>query len=282
VQIGERAKPEQNILRRGREMRDGEVILQTGARLRPQEFGLLSAVGRTHVKVHPAPRVAILPTGDEVVPPSEKPAAGQIRNSNGMMLLAQTHRAGGIPHLVGIARDNEESLRKLIAEGLRSDVLILSGGVSAGKKDLVPGVLQELGVQPHFHKVEMKPGKPVFFGTCEGRMVFGLPGNPVSSLVCFELFVRPALRRLQNRQPALPALLQAELAEGGEYHTDRPTWYPVRLEWKDGKYRAQMLPWFGSPDLRGVAPADAFAVIPKGEHRLEAGQIMDVLPVEYV
>ena len=173
-----------------------------GAVLRPQEFGLLAAVGRTTARVVPAPRMAVLSTGDEVVEASETPGPSQIRNSNGPMLLAQIVRAGGQPHYVGVARDRLDSLAPLVAEGLKADVLLLSGGVSAGKLDLTPGVLEAAGVVSHFHKVEMKPGKPVLFGTRErpdGRpptLVFGLPGNPVSTFVCFELFVRPAVRRL--------------------------------------------------------------------------------------
>src|SRR5262249_12513264 len=162
----------------------------------PQEIGVLAGVGRTSVIVHGSPRVAVMTTGDEVVEAPEVPGPGQIRNSNSPMLLAQVARAGASPRYLGIGRASAESLRRLIGEGLAgSDVLVLSGGVSAGKFDLVPGVLQELGVRAHFHKVALKPGKPLFFGTREGVLVFGLPGNPVSSFVCFELFVRPALRR---------------------------------------------------------------------------------------
>ena len=197
-----RIKPRLNILDRAKEMRVGEAILTSGTRLRPQELGLLAAVGRTSVKVQPAAGVAVLSTGDEIVPPGVKPGPGQIRNSNGGMLLAQVQRAGGEPTFLGIARDDAGHLRSLIAEGLKYDVLILSGGVSAGKLDLVPGVLAELGVEALFHKVAMKPGKPVLFGGHASKaIVFGLPGNPVSSLVCFELFVRPAIRKLMALEP---------------------------------------------------------------------------------
>src|SRR5205823_9213416 len=127
-----------------------------------------------------------------------------IRNGNGPMLQAQVARAGGIPRSLGIAPDVASKLRSLIKEGLQSNTLVLSGGVSAGKLDLVPGVLEELGVQAHFHKVALKPGKPVFFGTRNGTSVFGLPGNPVSALVCFELFVRPAIRRLAGHAKSGP------------------------------------------------------------------------------
>jgi molybdopterin molybdotransferase len=270
----------QNILPQGREMRRGETVLQTRAILRPQEFGLLAAVGRTAARVIPAPGVAILSTGDEVVDAAQVPGPGQIRNSNGPMLLAQVCRAGGLPRYLGIARDRLDSLRPLVAEGLRSPVLVLSGGVSAGKLDLVPGVLQELGVQAHFHKVEMKPGKPVFFGTKGETLVFGLPGNPVSSLVCFELFVRPAVRRLRGHSDLGPWLVQAVLTEDFAYRTDRPTYHPAWLEAGDLGWRVRPVPWFGSPDLRGLARANAFVVFSPGDHRHQAGQVCTVLKVE--
>ncbi|MCI0681296.1 MAG: molybdopterin molybdotransferase MoeA [Gemmataceae bacterium] len=278
-------KPGQNVLVRGKEMTRGAVVLRAGARLRPQELGLLALVGRTRARVQPAPSVAILPTGDEIVEPGEKPGPGQIRNSNGPMLAAQTTRAGGVPKLLGIARDTEESLRGLIGEGLGEDVLVLSGGVSAGKLDLVPSVLADLGVRVDFHKVAMKPGKPMLFGVKDhgGRrpatLVFGLPGNPVSGLVCFELFVRPAIRGLMALPPG-PVVVQATLTEDHAYRTDRPTYHPARLESTDAGWRVQAVPWFGSADLRGVTPANAFVLLPAGDHQHRAGDVLPVLMVE--
>jgi molybdopterin molybdotransferase len=276
-----RLKAEQNLLRRGREMRAGEVVLQAGTRLGPQEFGLLAAVGRTEIRVHPVPEVAILPTGDEIVEPVVRPGPGQIRNSNGPMLLAQVCRAGGVPRLAGIARDTPESLAQHIQDGLQADVLLLSGGVSAGKADLVPGVLQEMGVQAHFHKVLMKPGKPVFFGTRGRTLVFGLPGNPVSTLACFELFVRPALRRLLGLDRPLPPWRQAVLVGVLTYKSDRPTYHPAALRWEQGCYRVRIVPWFGSADLRALSSANAFALFEPGAHEFKAGQELDVLPMDY-
>lgn len=271
----------QNILYRGREMRRGERVLAAGALLRPQEFGLLATVGRTEVRVVPAPRVAILSTGDEVVEAPQKPGPGQIRNGNGPMLVALTARAGGVPNYLGIARDRVEDLRPHVAEGLRANVLVLSGGVSAGKLDLVPGVLQEAGITAHFHKVEMKPGKPVLFGTTpEGTLVFGLPGNPVSALVCFELFVRPAIRRLRGHEDPGPRLVPARLVEDFAYRTDRPTYHPAVLEATPEGWQVDAVPWFGSPDLRGLADANAFVLFPAGDRRHRAGQMFDVLQVE--
>jgi molybdopterin molybdotransferase len=283
VQIEDRPlKPGLNVMPRAREIRRGEVVVPRGTVLRPQEFGVLATVGRATFQVYPSPEVALLSTGDEIVDAAEVPGPGQIRNGNGPMLLAQTVRAGGVPKPLGIARDTLDSLRPLVEKGLQSHVLILSGGVSAGKLDLVPGVLKDLGVESHFHKVEMKPGKPVLFGTLEPgpRLVFGLPGNPVSALVCFELFVRPALRRLRGQEPAGPVLSEARLAADFPYRTDRPTYHPARLELMADGFRVQPVPWFGSPDLCGLTKANAFVVLPPGDHQHRAGERFPVLRVE--
>ncbi len=280
-----KVKPGLSILPRGREMRVGEVVLQRGAKLRPQEFGILSTVGRSTVLAHPQPSVAILPTGDELVDAAEKPGPGQIRNSNGPMILALVARAGGSPRLLGIAKDRVEHLKELIEEGLKSDVLLLSGGVSAGKLDLVPGVLAECGVQALFHHVAMKPGKPLLFGVKPRenggppRLVFGLPGNPVGSLVCFELFVRPALRGLLGLPPE-PRLVQATLAKDFAYRTDRTTYHPARLWMSETGWSAEVVPWFGSADLRGLSNSNAFVELPVGDHQHKTGQTLPVLVVE--
>lgn len=284
-------KPGQNVLPRGREMREGEIVLRAGTVLRPQELGLLASVGRTAARLIPRPRVAVLSTGDEVVEAPEAPGPGQIRNGNGPMLTAQARRAGAAVQYLGIARDRLDSLRPLVAQGLNADVLVLSGGVSAGKLDLVPGVLAEQGVTAHFHRVEMKPGKPVLFGTRSSliatgehsveRLVFGLPGNPVSALVCFELFVRPALRQMAGRA-AGPRLVEARLREDFPYRTDRPTYHPARLELDEAGWVVQPVPWFGSPDLKAIAQANAFVLLPAGDHRHRAGERFGVLAPEEV
>jgi molybdopterin molybdotransferase len=234
--------------------------------------------------VVPAARVAVLSTGDELVEASETPGPGQIRNSNGPMLLALAARAGAAARSLGIARDRLDSLRPLVEEGLRDDVFLLSGGVSAGVLDLVPGVLADAGVVAHFHKVAMKPGKPVLFASRDagGRrsLVFGLPGNPVSALACFVLFVRPALRRLAGHADAGPRTVPAVLAEDFPYRTDRPTYHPARLEATPDGWRVRPVPWFGSADLRGLTQADALLPLPAGDHRHQAGEAFDVLPLE--
>jgi molybdopterin molybdotransferase len=276
--------PGHNILERGREMRQGEVILGRGTLLRPQEIGVLAGIGRSSIRVIPTPEIAILSTGDEVVEADQTPAEGQIRNSNGPMLQAQVRRAGAVPRYLGIARDELDSLVPLVRQGLQAPLLILSGGVSAGKRDLVPGVLQEAGVVAHFHKVEMKPGKPIFFGSLDRSgmqtLVFGLPGNPVSALACFELFVRPALRVLQGRSESLPPPLQARLAESFSYRTDRPTYHPARLEASAGTLTVRPVPWFGSADLRGLTRANALVLLPAGDHMHPSGQLFSVIALE--
>jgi molybdopterin molybdotransferase len=273
-------KAGQNVLVQGREMRRGETVVSAGTVLRPTEIGLLATIGRAAVDVVPRPRVAVLPTGDELVGAAATPGPGQIRNSNGPMLVAQTLRAGGLPQPLGIGRDSLESLRPLVEEGLKCDVLVLSGGVSAGKRDLVPDVLHEAGVVPHFHKIDLKPGKPVFFGTRDKTLVFGLPGNPVSSLVAFELFVRPALRRLRGHADPGPRVVDAALDADYAYNTDRPTYHPAFLTMTANGYRVRVVPWFGSPDLRGLLRANALVVLPPGDLLHKAGQVYSALPFE--
>jgi molybdopterin molybdotransferase len=275
----------QHILRRGAEMRQGEVVVPAGAVLRPQELGVLAAVGRTAALQAAWPRVAVLATGDELVEAGQTPGPGQIRNSNGPMLLALAHAAGGRPLSLGVGRDTLDGLRPLVRRGLENaDVLLLAGGVSAGKADLVPEALAAEGVVSHFHKVAMKPGKPLLFGTHEaaGRrvLVFGLPGNPVSAFVCFALFVRPALRRLAGRADLdLPAVRGA-LAGAFANRSDRPTYHPARLDETAAGWRVTAVRSQGSADLRAFLSANALLVLPAGEVSLPASEPVEALRLD--
>ncbi|HET6883981.1 MAG TPA: gephyrin-like molybdotransferase Glp, partial [Pirellulales bacterium] len=271
----------QNIMRQASSMRRGETVLQVGHLLRPAEIGLLAEVGRTVACVVRQPKVAVLSTGNELVPPDQTPVAGQIRNSNGAMLLACAQRAGAQTTDLGIGRDDHESLGGLIGKGLQSDVLLISGGVSAGVLDLVPSVLGKLGVRQVFHKVAVKPGKPLWFGVLESnsstKLVFGLPGNPVSSLVCFELFVRPALAALSGESFEPRQTVAASLAGGFDQRGERVTYYPAQLnEHVDGRVVAP-LSWKGSGDLRTLAAANALICFPAGTRRFEAGETVQVM-----
>ena len=265
-----------NVLRRGASMRQGEVVLRAGHVVRPVEIGLLSEVGRTSARVVRQPSVAVFSTGNELVPPGDRPSAGQIRNSNGPMLLAAVRRAGGKAIDLGIGRDEPDELHRLIVAGLSSDMLVMSGGVSAGVLDLVPGRLRELGVREVFHKVRIKPGKPVWFGVREvpghRTLVFGLPGNPASSLVGFELFVGPAIRALSGRPFTPPATFAARLAGGFDHRGERATYYPARLTATADGLLAEPLPWQGSADLRTLSQADGLIHFPAGERAYAPGE----------
>jgi molybdopterin molybdotransferase len=271
----------QNITRRAASMRRGETVLEAGHVVRPIEVGLLAEVGRSQVVVFRRPRVAVLPTGNELVSPAEFPAAGQIRNSNGAMLLAAVRRAGCEPTDLGIGRDDREFLRRLIGEGLQSDVLLISGGVSAGVLDLVPGVLAELGVRQVFHKINLKPGKPLWFGVLEtddaARLVFGLPGNPVSSLVCFELFVQPALRAMAGHAFEPRRTIAARLSADFQQRGDRVTYHPGRLNRSAGTTKVEPLLWKGSGDLRSLAAADGLICFHPGTGVFKSGETVEVV-----
>jgi molybdopterin molybdotransferase len=273
------AAPGMNILPQGRAMRAGEVVLHAGSELRAVEVGLLGEIGRTEVQVRPRPGAAVLSTGDELVPAGHVPKMGQIRNSNGPMLCALVQQAGGAPIDLGIARDREEELREKIRRGLETDVLILSGGVSMGVADLVPKALKSLGVEQVFHQVQLKPGKPLWFGAAgkdHPKLVFGLPGNPVSSLVCFELFVRPALAQLAGRVANPLPLKQARLVKEFRQRGDRPVFHPAILRQEGAEEVVELLDWKGSADLRTLADADCLAHFPAGERTYAAGDRVGV------
>jgi molybdopterin molybdotransferase len=278
---GRRVTAGQNIMRRATSMARGDVVLRAGMVLGAIEIGVLAEVGRTQLRAVGRPTLAVLPTGNELVLPEQSPAAGQIRNSNGPLLLAAARAAGAEPVDLGIARDDARQLRERMARGLECDVLVISGGVSAGVLDLVPSVLKELGVEEVFHKVSLKPGKPLWFGVVAGpsgdKLVFGLPGNPVSSLVCFELFVRPAIGRLAARGDTSLAQLSVALASDHVQRGDRETYHPARLTTVDGRPVIEPLVWQGSGDLRTLVEADALACFPAGEHAYRRGDMIGAL-----
>lgn len=281
----------QNILRQGASMRCGDPVLPKGQRLRPGDIGAACEAGRAEVLVIPRPTVAILSTGNELVPVSETPGPGKIRNSNGPMLAAMATREGAAVTNLGVARDDADELRTMIARGLECDLLVLSGGVSAGVLDLVPGVLRDLGVMQVFHKVNVKPGKPVWFGMAPAaepprqdpaqfRFVFGLPGNPVSSFVCFELFVGPMIRRLLGERDALKSPVPARLAMAHQHRGDRPTFHPARLTEREDGLWVEPLKWEGSADLRVLTQANALACFPGGDRSHAEGDPIDAYALD--
>jgi molybdopterin molybdotransferase len=243
-------------------------------------------MGKAVVQAIPVPTVAILATGDELVPFDETPGPGQIRNSNELMLTAQGQAAGAKVRRLGVAADERRSLEKLVRCGLECDFLCLSGGVSAGTRDLVPAVLNDLGVQEQFHGCNVKPGRPIYFGQLpaaaapDGRphWIFGLPGNPVSSMVCFELFVRTAIRRRRGIEPAVQAMGLATLAGRHESKDARPTLFPaVAMDLAEGR-SVVPIDWKGSFDLQSAARANCLVLF---EERREypAGERVRILPL---
>ncbi|MFO0901560.1 MAG: gephyrin-like molybdotransferase Glp [Pirellulales bacterium] len=283
VQLSDRpVRAGQNILRRAQSMACGQVVLPAGRAIRPVEVGLLAEVGVAQVAVQRRPRVALLATGDELVTAHERPRGAQIRNSNGPLLRALAVAAGASAVELGIARDDEEDLRRHIGRALADDVLVLSGGVSAGLLDLVPQLLKQQGFECLFHKVQLRPGKPLWFGVRRvaghTTLAFGLPGNPVSGLVCWELFVKPAL--LKMRLGAAPAATEvaATLVAPHEQRGDRPTYWPAFLEEPASAVapHVRLLNWQGSGDLRTLSDANALAVFPAGDRRFEAGATVPV------
>ena len=277
------AKPGQNILRQAAALRKGDVVLRAGCLLQPAQIGLLAETGRGQVLVTPQARVAVLATGNELVAHAQMPGPGQIRNSNGPMLRALVARAGATSIDLGIGRDNHQELQRLITRGLSADVLVVCGGVSAGVLDLAPGVFKALGVVEVFHKVRLKPGKPLWFGVLargEGSrcLVFGLPGNPVSSFVCFELFVRAAIDRLGGQEVpdrTVVARLNCEFTHRG----DRPTYHPARLLGKQNELSVTPLSWRGSADLRTLAEANSLILFAAGDRTYAPGEQATVMPI---
>jgi molybdopterin molybdotransferase len=281
----------QNVLAKGREMRAGEVAVPRGTLLHPTWLGVLASVGRADVCVIPPPQVAIVPTGDELAEPGQPLQPGQIRNSNAIMLEVMARSSGAHAQSLPIAPDDPPRLRAILEQGMDADVLIVTGGVSAGARDHVPAALLDLGAQPLFHKVRLKPGKPLWFGIGPERrdrsraLIFGLPGNPVGGLVGFLLFIAPALAALAGRTADSTRRTQARLSRPFTHRGERPTFYPARLvptpnaQAKDGTLSIETLDWAGSADLRTVASADGFAVFPAGDRDYEPGEIVAYHPL---
>ncbi len=282
----------ENVVPRGSEARAGDVVLAAGMVLGAAEIAVAAACGRAELAVRTRPVVAILATGDELVELDQTPGEQQIRNSNSYALAALVEAAGGAARRVSIARDTREHLWARITEGLRCDLLLLSGGVSAGKYDLVEDVLAEFGAEFFFTGVKMQPGKPVVFGrlpktsasagqrireSAEGwTCFFGLPGNPVSTQVTFHCFVEPLLRAMCGAAAAAPRFVQATLAEGVRGKAGLTRILPATLTFDLARPEVRLVGWQGSGDLAANARANCYAVLPDGRD-LSAGDVITVL-----
>jgi molybdopterin molybdotransferase len=272
----EASSPGDNVRRAGEDVRTGSVVLARGSLLGPAELGVAASVGRGSLRCSRRPRVAVLVTGDELSEPGRPLRPGGIYSSNGWALAAQAERAGA--HLVAreTVPDSAEATRAALTRALEAaDVTIVSGGVSVGPHDHVKPALRELGVEERFWGVSLRPGKPTWFGERDGRLAFGLPGNPVSAMVTFHLFVRAALAALQGADPAA-ARAHATLAEALPRHPTREQAVRVRLETSDDGWRARPTGPQGSHMLTSMLGAAALARIAPGDGEVDAGQRVEV------
>ena len=246
----------------GEDVRIGDLVLEPGTAVGPAEVGLLATLGHAQVEVSRRPRVAVLSTGSELADLGTEPGPAQIPNANSYSIMAQVMEAGGAAINLGIAPDRLDVIGDRIGRGREADVLVSSAGVSVGDLDLVRDALVAAGAELHLWKVNMRPGKPITFGTLDGRPVFGLPGNPVSAMVTFELFVRPALLAMQGRRRVARPRLQAVAAERIANPGSRRGYLRVTLQEREGRWRARLTGQQGSGILRSMVAADGLAVVP--------------------
>jgi molybdopterin molybdotransferase len=284
VQINVAVKPGNDIRMQGEGMRDGDVVLTAGTAITPGVIGVLATVKQAQVQVYRRPRVAILSTGNELEDIDDPVNPNKIPNSNSYALMAQVQALGIEPDLLGIARDDPAELEEYLQRGLRFDVLLVSGGTSVGVHDYVRPTVETLGVQMKFWRVAMKPGHPVAFGVLQRKVnatprafVFGLPGNPVSSMVCFEQFVAPALRRMMGHQRLFRRTITARLTHSVKHRPGRTEFVRVTLAKEEGGYySATSTGAQGSGMLLSMARADGLLVIPAASTGLASGSAVTV------
>jgi molybdopterin molybdotransferase len=315
IEISRTTTPGENIVPRGAEAKNGSCLLDRGTRLNEAAIALAASVGKLRLHVYQKPKIAVLSTGDEIVPVDASPVSTQIRNSNSYSLAAQILRAGGQPILLPIAPDEPQRLRELIEEGLQSDLLLMTGGVSMGRYDLVEQVLSDLQAQFFFTGAKIQPGKPVVFGRCrsiagagtpfdklragsaregaarnsgagahtrekaseESTYFFGLPGNPVSTMVTFELFARPMVEALSGQLPQKLAFLHAKLKSEIRVKLGLRRFLPATLSGEFEHSEVELVLWKGSGDIAATARANCYIVVPPDRERIPAGEWVALL-----
>lgn len=276
VQVNQAVKPGNDIRRLGENMRNGEVVLIPGTEITPGVIGVLATVKRAQVQVYRRPRVAILSTGNELEGLDEPVDPNKIPDANSYALMAQTQALGIEPVLLGIARDDPDELVHYLRRGLEFDMLLVSGGTSVGVHDYVRPTIEALGAQMLFWRVAMKPGHPVAFGKVGEKIIFGLPGNPVSSMVCFEQFVVPALRRMMGHARTCRRTIEARMTHNVKHQPGRTEFIRVMLAKEEGGYAATSTGAQGSGMLLSMARADGLAVVPGDCNGLAAGSAVTV------
>lgn len=300
VEIQRSVKSGENFVPRGAEARQGQMLLDRGTRLDHAGVALAASVGASRASVYRRPRIAVLATGDEIVEVNVSPGPVQIRNSNTYSLAAQVESAGGEAVRLPIAPDEPQRLRKLIEEGLACDLLLLTGGVSMGKYDLVEQVLSELKAEFYFTGAQIQPGKPIVFGSCgagiptcterintastragmpapHGKYFFGLPGNPVSTMVTFHLFAQPMIEALSGAKPQPLIFLKATLKSEVHTKTGLKRFLPAVLSGEFENADVELVRWQGSGDIAAQARANCYLVIPPDRERIEVGEYVSVL-----
>jgi len=298
IEVVRAIAPGENIVARGAEARLGGALLERGVRLNDAAVALAASVGKARVKVFVKPRVAILSTGDELVGLEDLPGPTEIRNSNTYSLAVQVKAAGGEPVLMAVAPDERAGLLELIEEGLQADLLMLTGGVSMGRYDLVEQVLSEIRAEFFFTGAKIQPGRPVVFGRVrcgagapstssgqaqahklpsEAKFFFGLPGNPVSTMVTFELFVRPMVEALAGMTPQKLKFLHAKLKTEIRVKTGLKRFLPAVLSGEFESSTVELVPWQGSGDMAATARANCYIVVPPDRERIAAGEFVAVM-----
>lgn len=277
VKILKEVKQGRHICRKGEDVGEGELLLSRGAMIGAPEVAILASAGRATVPVYRRPKVSVISTGSEIVEPGEPLGKGRIRNSNGPMLMNMVKAEGCEARYLGIAGDTEGELESAIERGSRSDVILLSGGVSMGDYDLVPAILKKTGASIIFHKVSVKPGKPLLFAKRKRCIIFGIPGNPVSNFTTFHLFVKPALRKLMGDPFHEISLKDAVSEVDIENKGDRVHVMPSVYTMKKGGIYVKPLKLNGSADIVGCAAANCLSVLKGGGTRVEQGETVNIL-----
>ncbi|MEK6647359.1 MAG: gephyrin-like molybdotransferase Glp [Candidatus Firestonebacteria bacterium] len=280
VRILKTYKQGTNIAPIGEDVQKGELVMEKGSLLGPAHIGMFAALGKKEVKLYKKPYVAILPTGSELVDISKSLTKGKIRDSNSYSLNAQVTEAGAAPVKFPICRDVEEKLTREVQKGLKYDVLIVSGGISVGDYDFVKRVFEKLKIKEIFWKVAIKPGMPVFFGKFKDKLVFGLPGNPVSVMVTYELFIRPALLLMMGRKDCFREEVSAVAKCEIKHKRGRLDFIRGNLNWQDGEYFVSPTGFQGSGVLKSMVQANSLIVIPENLDLIPAGTKVKVLKLK--
>jgi len=270
----------ENVARAGEDVKKGDIVLRKGSLIRGPEIAVCASVGKTTLSVVRAPSVGVLSTGNEIVEPSVTPQYGKIRNSNGPMLSSLVTGCGCGAEYMGVASDSEEGLRKVVRKGFEKDVFLISGGVSMGEYDLVPHLLQEEGARILFHRVRVKPGKPLLFARKGDCRIFGVPGNPVSNFTSFFMFVRPALRKMMGREDYRPYFTDGELTREFTYRSNRALIVPSRCTVLGGALEVTPFSLNGSADIAGCVGANCLALFAEGSKRIGIGERVKVLRID--